>query len=204
MAKGLFMVLVLCGGVLANMPASAQFKCRQPDGSTAYQQTPCAGNQSEQRIGAPASPSVNALPDPAAKEAQAKVKAQAAEADRRLRIRSAIESRRPAVGMTRQELELAMGRPTRLNTDTSTQGVREQWVYQGQNQTLYVYTDGREVTSFSQRDDFAGAAKKAECPTAAQIRDLEIEASKFMNRGDERKQADIGKKLEKARACRTS
>lgn len=204
MARGLFTVLLLCAGVLATAPAWAQFKCRQPDGSTAYQQTPCAGNQSEQRIGAPAYTSANALPDPGAKEAQAKVKAQAAEADRRLRIRAAIEARRPAIGMTRQELELAMGRPTRLNTDTSARGLREQWVYQGQNQTLYVYTDGQEVTSFSQRDDFAGAAKKAECPTPSQIRDIEVEMSKFANRGDEKKQAALAAKLEKARACRTS
>lgn len=203
MVKGLLPVLAVLASALAAAPASAQFKCRQPDGSTAYQQTPCAGNQSEQRIGAPASPSVNALPDPGAKEAQAKVKAQAAEADRRLRIRSAIEARRPALGMTHQELELAMGQPNNRNTRQSSSGVTEQWVYRRGAQTLYVYTDGREVTSISQHDDLAGAEKKS-CPTAAQIRDLEIEASKFMNRGDERKQADISKKLEKARACRTS
>lgn len=193
--------VVLCAGLLAALPAAAQFKCRQPDGSTAYQQTPCAGSQSEQRLGSPSSPSVNTMADAGAKDAQAKVKAQVAEADKRTRIRAAIEARRPTIGMTRQELELAMGRPTALNTDTTARGLREQWVYQGKSQTMYVYTDGREVTSFSQRDDFAAASKKGACPTPAQIRDLEIEASKFMNRGDEKKQSEIAKKLEKARAC---
>lgn len=204
MVQGLIPSLVLCAGVLAALPAAAQFKCRQPDGSTAYQQTPCAGAQSDARM--TASPAVSAAPGPGATDAegraaQLKLKKELADAEHRQKVRYAIETRQPMVGMTRQELDLAMGAPKNVNASQYGSSLKDQIIYERDGRTLYVYTENGIVTAIQNRQAIGGAEKKT-CPTAAEIRDLEIEASKFANRGDEKKQSDIARKLDKARACR--
>ena len=200
--------LVAGAALFAAPPALAQVnKCRQPDGSIVYQQGPCGGAQTDARSSGtpPARTNATAAPsdagaDAEARAAQLKLKKEIADVEHRQKVRTAIESRQPMVGMTRQELELAMGPPEKVNFWQSRRGQDEQLVYRRDGRMLLVYLEGNKVHRISNYDD-SSASKKTACPTAAQIRDLEIEASKFTNRGDERKQAEIARKLEKARAC---
>lgn len=203
-------ILVGALAVLTAPSALAQVnKCRQPDGSIVYQQGPCGGAQTDARSsGTSATSRANAAPassdagtDAGARAAQLKLKKEVADVEHRQKVRYAIESRQPMVGMTRQELDLAMGPPSKVNASQYGARLKDQLIYERGERTLYVYTENGMVTAI-QNWGTIGARDKPPCPTAAQIRDLEIEASKFTNRGDERKQADIAKKLEKARACR--
>lgn len=189
----------------ASLPALAQFKCRQADGATAYQQTPCSGSQTEQRAGSPAPAPVAAPAAPAdasGQAAAARVKVLAAEADRKMRIRAAIESRQPLVGMSRAELDLAMGNPDKINADQYGARSKNQLIYYRGDRTLLVYTTDGMVTAIQNRDGVPSSTRKTPCPTETEIRNIEVEMSKIANRGNERLQASLASKLEKARACR--
>ena len=59
-------------------------------------------------------------------------------------IESAIAAKQVIVGMTREDVERAWGKPERVNRSTSGAGVREQWVYES---GLYVYFGAEKVTS---------------------------------------------------------
>lgn len=187
---------------VACLPALAQFKCRQPDGTTAYQQTPCSGPQTDQRLTAPAPAQVDTPTDPTGQAARSRLKVQAAEAERATRIRVAIESRQPLVGMTREQLDRALGDPDKVNADQYGARAKNQLIYYRGNRTLMVYTTDGVVTAIQNRDGVPSSARKAPCPTEAEIRNIEVDMSKIANRGNERVQASLAAKLEKARACR--
>ena len=57
---------------------------------------------------------------------------------------AAIAAKQVLVGMTREEVERAWGKPDRVDRSSSGAGVREQWAYES---GLYVYFGNEKVTS---------------------------------------------------------
>jgi Domain of unknown function (DUF4124) len=172
--------------------AQAQYRCTQADGSTAYQQAPCPTGQAEQRIKAPppATPEQNA----AAARARA--------------MNAAILGGYPIVGMTRIELERAMGGlPDKANLAQYGADRKDQLIFYRGDRTIYVYTENGLVTSIQ---NTAGSplqvsqrptAPAKPCPSPTTIRDIEIRMSEFSNRGNDRLLAELARQLKEAREC---
>ncbi len=57
---------------------------------------------------------------------------------------AAIAAKQVLVGMTREEVERAWGKPDKINQSTSGGGLREQWVFESGS---YVYFGNEKVTS---------------------------------------------------------
>jgi len=74
---------------------------------------------------------------------QAESAATAAAADAKVR-EAAIAAKQVLVGMTREEVERAWGKPDRVDRSSSGAGVREQWAYES---GFYVYFGNEKVTS---------------------------------------------------------
>lgn len=120
--KFLAFVLVASAGA-----AHAQYKCTAPDGSTAYQQTPCAAGAVEKVIAKPSAGVPASWPW--------------IEPSRPAGIRKAFVERRFAVGMTIDEVYRMAGEPSGDNTTTSARGTSHQLVYRTPRTTFYVYVD---------------------------------------------------------------
>lgn len=73
----------------------------------------------------------------------AELAAKTAEAEAQKR-EAAIAAKQVLVGMTREEVERAWGKPDRTDRSTINGGVREQWAY---DSGLYVYFGPEKVTS---------------------------------------------------------
>lgn len=183
--RGVLIVLATLS-VLA-LPAYAQYKCKSPAGGTTYQQTPCVEGPQEQI-------KVYAAP-PDATGPRPNFKAQIADLDRKQAIRDAISRGQPLVGMTREELGLALGNPDELGRYL---GGREQLIFNRGGRRLYVYVENGSVSAVQ---DTAGMPARS-CPSAADIRDLEMERGKIANRGNDRLQRELAIQLGMARACR--
>ena len=71
-------------------------------------------------------------------------------------VRSAMLEERPAIGMTADELRLAIGSPTDVNRTVTASHVHEQWVYETRGiiapirvtRTFFVYLDDGVVTAW--------------------------------------------------------
>jgi hypothetical protein len=183
--------------VLASAAASAQFKCRQPGGAVSYQQLPCPVGAAQQEVQLKA-----ARPDGAASAAPPDFKAQIVELDRPRAIREAIDAGRPAVGMTRGELDLAMGRADRTLETEAGSKPREQLSYFRNGRTFTVDVLAGVVTSVRNDPGVPAAARRPDCPGEREIRDLETELSKIAVRDKPREQARLTRRLDAARACR--
>ena len=176
--------------------AFAQYKCQQGDGTITYQQTACATDEAQERVklyvpGSDTDPSTSA-PD---------FKTQIDELDRRRLVRDAIESGRPMVSMTRQELEQAMGYPDAVSAAQYGPNAQDRLVYYRDGHTIYVYIDNGVVSAIQNTVGVPSAQRKATCPTPAEIRDIEIEISKIENRNNARLQAALSRRLSKAKSC---
>lgn len=61
--------------------------------------------------------------------------------------RLALERRQPLVGMTEDELQMALGKPEKVNSHTGSGGQGQQRIYERNGRTYYVYTDGTGVVT---------------------------------------------------------
>lgn len=186
--SALALSLTLCA------PVAAQYKCVGRDGSTTFQQTPCASDQRGERLNIAVPPSIDdGRPD---------------------HIRRAIVERKIVLGMTRAELDRVMGgRPNKVNSSVYESGRKDQLIYYQTGRTLYVYTDDGVVSAVQEQQgptevDYANQPAPAtyarparRCPTRKEIRDIEIEQSKIANRGNDRLQAELARRLADAREC---
>ena len=123
-------------------------------------------------------------------------------------VASAILTGQPLVGMTRSELNRAMrSLPDKVNAAQYGAIRNDQLIYYRDDRTIYVYTENDIVTAIQNTE---GGAPKAlsgpqtaarPCPSAREIRDIEIEMSKFANRGNDRLLTELQKQLREAREC---
>ncbi|MBH9576939.1 DUF4124 domain-containing protein [Inhella proteolytica] len=180
--------------LLASACAQAQYQCRQPDGATRFQQTPCASGEAETALKLPAR---SAAPPPGT-EAR---RAQLDELDRRVAVRKAIEAGQPLVSMSLAELDLALGRAEEVQSGQQVGGHYEHRFYSRNGRQYAVTTQNGVVTAVQERA-LPPTERAKPCASAREIRDLEIEISKIANRDNARLQADLQRRLAEARACR--
>jgi hypothetical protein len=169
--------------LVVSQGAQAQYKCKQADGKIAYQQSPCAEGASAQKL------DLTPSSGPATTSGE------------RQSDWSAIARGEPKVGMTVKDLEQALGKPSRVNLAQYGPNTDDQLIYYRGNRTLYVYVRNGVVASIQNTE---GGEIKVDSPspkpclTPQQIRELEFEASRIVNRGN----AGMHDALAKARACR--
>lgn len=183
--------------IILAFPATAQNKCKQSDGTTVYQQAACANSTKQESLRVFAAP-----PEEVASSARPNFRAQINELDRKQAIRDAIAAGRPMVTMTREELQLAMGSPDKLNAAQYGSRTHDQLIYYRNGRTLFVYTENGVVSSIQNTEGTATATRQRQCPTATQIRDIEIEQSKLANRDDAELQSNLAARLLDAKSCR--
>jgi hypothetical protein len=174
--------------------AAAQFKCTQGDGSVTFQQTPCANGQATEKL---------RLPPPS--------QAEQAAAERPMAIRQALAARRAAIGMTEHELLQAMGEPDKINLAQYGANSDNQLIYYRDGRTLYVYVRNGIVTSMQNvdgnpirwREEVQQATRRPakQCPTANQIRDIEVAISALPNRDNKPLQVELHRQLNEAKNC---
>jgi len=175
--------------------AQAQYQCKQAQGGTRFQQTPCAAGETQTALKLP--PAGAQPVAPSAEQRRAQLDA----LDRRVAVRAAIEAGRPVVGMSLAELDLAMGQASELRAGQWGGDVVEERRYQRQGRQVSVTVQNGQVVAVQERSA-AHKNRERPCATAREIRDLEIEISKIANRDNARLQADLQGRLAEARACR--
>lgn len=162
---------------MACAPVQAQiYKCPGPGGRTVIQQLPCVGGQKMDVR--PASGHAPAAPAGATGAAVSDGQARLEKLKRDNEMAAAIRRREPLVGMTRKQLDEAMGLPTKVNANNY-QGVQqEQNIYERPDATWYVYTRNGVVESIQHRPGAPiGQEWRPPCPSAREVRDAEVSAS---------------------------
>lgn len=184
-------LIALCA---INMPAMAQFKC-DVGGKATYQDMPCADKGGAIKL-MPGSGHTDASTG----DAVAKSKKMVADTNWRGKVNEAIATGKPLVGMTRTELDQAMGAPTKVNAANYAGVLKDQIIYRQPSQTWYVYTVLGLVESFQNTPESNGAvASKAPCLSPFAIRDMETSASSIRLGDAER--AERLKQIAEAKKC---
>ena len=186
-------LLAICLLVSAES-AEAQFKCKKPDGSIGFQDRPCPNDTTSERVRIT---STNTL-GPAA--------------ERPDHIRRAIAEGKPAVGMTLAELERAIGKPEKVNAAQYGKDFKNQLIYYTESRTLYVYTTDGIVTAIQNSEGgrpvqpvpiSPSRTSGKRCPTASDIRSIEIELSKISNQDKQHVLVELHRQLGEARTCKS-
>ena len=193
------MIRIVIGLLLAVActQAAAVNKCTGPDGKVVFQDAPCEGKGETVKVwsSGPSSPSGSG-PDDALQRARRQ-----AEIDgihQRADIRAAIERGEPMVGMTRSQLEQALGAPDLVNADNDGGVVREQIIFERPGQAWYVYTENGVVTSIQNRPS-VHRTRAGRCPTPQEIRAMETSASSITL--SERERMERLRQIGEARRC---
>lgn len=177
-------------------PTWAVNRCTGPDGAVVFQDAPCAGKGEALNV-RPASGHANA----ASLQAAERSKREVAGIEHSSKVNQAITRGEPLVGMTRAELDQAMGAPTKVNADNYQGRRKDQIIYERRGQTWYVYTDDGMVTSIQNRPEssLAAAGPGVNCPTPLEIRAMETSASSI--RLSEAERVERLKQIGEARKC---
>jgi hypothetical protein len=182
----------------AATPAFAQvYRCKQPDGRIAYQDTPCATGE-QKKVASPASGSDPVQSAEAPPPADFKQKLN--ELDRRRNVREAIAAGTPMASMTRAELDAAMGRPDGVSSNQYGSSFQEQLVFNRGARSYSVLVKDGVVTSV-QNYEKQQAPRKA-CPTEYDIKRIELDMSTLQNRENQPLQAQLRRQLADAKACK--
>lgn len=186
---------ILLATVVGVAPAWAVNKCTGADGAVVFQDAPCAG-KGETLTVRPGSGHANANTSASA----ARTKAEIAGIEWRSNVDAAIARSEPLVGMTRAELDKAMGAPTKVNADNYAGKLKDQIIYDRPQQSWYVYTEGGIVTAIQHRPGASQASTtNVRCPTSFEIRSMETSASSITLSDAERIQRR--KEIAEARKC---
>ena len=162
-------VLLAIFGTVVCAPAWAINKCTGADGKVAFQAAPCTGGKTESMTVRPSGGGTDAP--------QTDWKKKSAQVDYRLAIQAAIERHEPVIGMTFEQLGLAMGLPHRINTGEYKSGSTQQRIYERGPTTWYVYTDGPLVTAVQTSVSPSFKPGPTVCPSSVDIQAAETSAS---------------------------
>jgi hypothetical protein len=168
---------------LAVSPSWAINKCTGPDGSVVFQDAPCAGKGGAIVV-RPASGNAPASNADAAERTRLEV----AKINRRSETNAAIARGEPLVGMTRAELDQAMGAPTKINSNNYAGVLHDQLIYQRPQATWMIYTESGVVTSIQHRpaSNNVAAGPSVRCPTPFEIRGMQVSANSNSLSAEER------------------
>lgn len=168
------------------------------DGKTVYQDAPCAGAGTSMNLpkSSPPTPAQTAK----AQEDINKLKHENA-------IAEGIRTNKPVIGMTRSQLDQAMGLPNAVNAGNYSGTLKDQLVYYKPNATWYVYTTNGVVESIQasaampQAGPSQTGERLARCPTSLEIRNVEITADNLNITAVDRRA--ILKRVADMRACKS-
>lgn len=175
-------------------PASAVNKCTV-NGKTVYQDAPCHGGGT----------AVDARPNGAFGEAvpttpsrRSQSRGDDAPVNHRA-VLNGMATGKPAVGMTENQLNIAMGKPNRINSGDYQGRTRDQLIYERDDVTYYVYVRDGVVSSVQTSQGYASSRPQKKCPTSIEIRNLETSANSATI--SERERRDLREKVWRARSC---
>ncbi|MFN3495365.1 MAG: hypothetical protein ACK40L_12740 [Hydrogenophaga sp.] len=183
--------------LLLSTQVMAVNKCTGPDGKVVFQDARCEGKGETLNI----RPSSGAAPtgsSVSAPEIRAKRQAEIDGIHRRSDIRAAIERGEPMVGMTRAQLEQALGAPNLVNANNYGGVLKDQIIYDRPGQSWYVYTENGVVTSIQHRPSESRAAA-VRCPSPQEIRSMETSASSITL--GERERVERLRQIGEAKRC---
>lgn len=191
----MFKTIILIALYAINTTAMAQFKC-ESGGKAVYQDMPCADKGGAIKL-MPGSGHADA----ATGDAVAKSKKMVVDINWRSKVNEAIATGRPLVGMTRAELDQAMGAPTKVNASNYSGVLKDQLIYRQPSQTWYVYTEQGLVTSIQNVPEANNnaVASKGPCLSPHMIKDMETSASSISLSSAER--VERLKQISEARKC---
>lgn len=196
-AKMKQLFLAACCLFLAVPPSTAAiYRCTQPDGRTIYQEVPCDKGTQKAIVNRDTRGD-----DPVSRDELPK----AGSAERRVMVSEAIASGQPLVGMTRAELDLAVGQPSRIKTRLDGSVVREQLFYGGDGfveleKGTVVAIDSGTTTKTEPVAERRPAPKKA-CLDEYAVRRLRIDIDNTYNRDNKQLQKKLRKQLDDAMEC---
>jgi hypothetical protein len=172
--------IIYTAALLLASPSWAVNKCTAADGTVTFQDAPCASGQSKAvkvwstgPAAATSAPAMNTSVSATTGAAPLPVPSRA-------QINQAIVRGEPLVGMTRAELDRAMGAPTKVNANNYAGRQNDQIIYERPTATWLVYTDAGIVTSIQHRPaavPVASGGHALPCPSALEIRNMETSAS---------------------------
>lgn len=121
-------------------------------------------------------------------------------------IAEGIRTNKPVVGMTRKELDQAMGAPNAVNAGNYSGVLKDQLVYYRPNGTWYAYTtngvvDSVQASAPTPQAQPTSAPKLARCPSSLEIRNVEITADNLGITTEERRL--ILRRVADMRACQS-
>ena len=191
-------LLALTLMLFATGPLQAMYKCTGADEKASFQDLPCASGAKVESLRATASiapmraPRSDVTPPMDWKKINADV-------DLRMQIQRAVEEGRAVRGMTRAQLDTAMGAPTKVNSGDYAAGSTEQRIYERRETTWYVYTNNGVVTAVQTQQSFSTTANTASCPSAFEIKSEEISANSITLGDGER--AERQRRISKMKEC---
>ncbi len=185
---------ILILSVLSLDAAWAINKCAVQGGGYVFQDLPCLGKGESIKV-MPGSGSADA----GTAEAITKSKKMVADVNWRSKVQEAIASHFPLIGMTRSELDQAMGAPTKVNASNYAGVLKDQIIYRQPQQTWYVYTEQGLVTSIQNSPETNSSATSKPCLSPYVIKEMETSASSILLGDAER--AERLKQIGEAKKC---
>jgi hypothetical protein len=185
---------ILILSVLTLNAAWAINKCATQGGGYVFQDLPCIGKGETIKV-MPGSGSADA----GTSDAIAKSKKMVADVDWRSKVQEAISSHYPLIGMTRSELDQAMGTPTTVNASNYSGVLKDQIIYRQPRQTWYVYTEQGLVSSIQNMPETNNSATTKPCVSPYVIKEMETSASSI-HLGDAER-AERLKQIGEAKKC---
>jgi len=180
--------------LVASAPAWAINKCTGPNGKTVFQDMPCVGQGTEVTV----NPASGSSADPVAA-----VRAQVQIGQARLddAIADGIATGRPVIGMNADQLQQALGAPSKINTSNYGGRHEDQWIFYKPHGTWYVYTTNGIVrsTQFSEGGMPSIASSQQPCLSELEMHNLKVAANKLGASAVE--QAAYRQALKDARDC---
>jgi hypothetical protein len=190
--------LCACCLFLATPSSAAIYRCTQPDGRSSYQETPCDKGTQKNVVNRDTRGE-----DPATRHPLPPIGSM----ERRALLSEAIASGQPLVGMTRAELELALGKPARVKIRYNGSIVREQLSYGGdgvvelEHDTVVAINSGPKTKGEPVPAPERRAAPQKACLDQYALRRLRIDIDNTYNRDNKQLQDKLRKQLDEAVAC---
>lgn len=180
--------------------AMAVNKCTGADGKVVFQDAPCEGRGEPVKVW-PSGPSPSSVSGPDDALQRARRQAELEGIHQRADIRAAIERGEPAVGMSRSQLEQALGAPDAVNADQQGGLRTEQLIFDRPGQSWYVITENGVVVSIQYRPSAKRErlGRAGRCPTPQEIRSMETSASSITL--SERERLERLRQIGEARRC---
>lgn len=171
--------LTVLAALLLPIGSIAANKCTV-DGKTVYQDTPCASGGA--KVDTRANGAIAEDEEPAPERGRAYRREGGERQERRKVDHQAVTlgmaTGKPVVGMTQNQLNIAMGSPNRRNTGDYGSTQSDQLIYERQGITYYVYVRDGVVSSVQSSEGYrtsVGSSKR--CPTSIEIRNMQTTAN---------------------------